>query len=51
MSDDRHPVQALFGQLIGPGVTGRPQGMWTSIVFKAVKSRAQWTSMSLVGGL
>ena len=28
MSDDRHPVQVLFGQLSGPGVKGRRQETW-----------------------
>ena len=32
MSDDRQPVQVLFGQLTGPGVRGRPRESWRSIV-------------------
>ena len=32
MPDDRQPVQLLFGQLIGPGVRGRPRESWRSIV-------------------
>ena len=32
MPDDRQPVQVLFGQLIGPGVRGRPRESWRSIV-------------------
>lgn len=36
MSDDRHPVQVLFGQLIGPGVRGRPRESWRSNVCRDV---------------
>ena len=32
MPDDRQPVQVLFGQLLGPGVRGRPRESWRSIV-------------------
>ena len=34
MPDDRQPVQVLFGQLLGPGVSGRPRESWRSIVLK-----------------
>lgn len=36
MSDDRQPVQVLFGQLIGPGIRGRRQYSWRSIVCRDV---------------
>ena len=36
MSDDRQPVQVLFGQLIRPGVRGRPQESWRPIVCRDV---------------
>ena len=32
MPADRQPVQVLFGQLIGPGLRGRPRESWRSIV-------------------
>ena len=51
MSDDRQPVQVLFGELIGPGVRGRPQESWRSIVCRDLTALkvASWYSTAQDG--
>ena len=57
MPDDRQPVQVLIGQLVGPGVRGRPRESWWSMVcrdltalkvaswYKTAQDRLAWRQL------